>query len=660
MADILLSQATQQKLVSLLNAWQQDPFIDAQTIYLPDASGQQWFAFQVTTSKVLSQRSQQKWPSLGFYHGQSEHTPSDLLSLSFSSDGMFASYQIQGVALELSVVDNQVELKKLPSHNNRINEELHTAYWPSYQARGPYATPSRRLYHSTYRLAITTTGEWGQFFDNQQQAIAAVARMVNQVNLVFKRDLNVSFQLVDDFEQLIFVDPHTDPFTNIYGEAERIKAQQVIDERIGSENYDLGHLFQVTEYGYTLIGNLCNATTKARSSSGFKQIWGDSRDSLLLMHELGHQLGANHSFNGTSEICRWQNKATAIEPGSGTSLMSYAGNCGEENTAVRRNTYFHAFSIDEINTFLNQPAFIFAKCGIVEQSANQAPDILPVVDIVVPAFTPFYLTAEAEDRDGDELTYSWEQMDIGEPTTSAAELELDNGSRSLFNSYDPQSHSVRVFPSLSGVVSGNLAKGEAYPQTDRDLNFRLSVRDGQGGIGKTDVKVTAVNTGKAFEITSAIAIKQLNAGESLSLSWQVANTDLAPINCQQVKIGLLTELVTAQTVIQPRLDIVVLGQFANNGQASITMPNLDSQQTRVVVECATSPFFAISQDSFILIANKQNSGGVLCWLLGVMLLLACQRYCLAYRVKASLYACRARKRSNLSELKLKLSIVKSH
>ena len=60
----------------------------------------------------------------------------------------------------------------------------------------------------------------------------------------------------------------------------------------------------------------------------------------LVAHEMGHQLGANHTFSNRTE-----GTGTNVEPGSGTTIMSYAGITGPDDVALNGDDYYHNVSI---------------------------------------------------------------------------------------------------------------------------------------------------------------------------------------------------------------------------------------------------------------------------------------------------------------------------
>ena len=280
---------------------------------------------------------------------------------------------------------------------------------------------------TTFRLAMAVDGEFTQFHGGSKAlAMAAIATGVNRINQVYERDLAVKLELVDNNDLLVFEDPDTDPFNADWSEV----AAQVINSRIGLESYDIGHVMGGNgDGGLAELGAVCNPDIKAGGETSSDSPINDPFFIDYVAHELGHQFGAEHSFNGTRGSCGGGNRsaAHAYEPGSGSTIMGYAGICMDENLQNNSDAYFHNDSIDQIRTYLSTT--IGSSCGSKTSLNNQLPSVNAGSDATIPSQTPFLLTGDATDSDaGNTLTYNWEQMDLG-PATSGALSMTDDGKR---------------------------------------------------------------------------------------------------------------------------------------------------------------------------------------------------------------------------------------
>jgi subtilisin-like proprotein convertase family protein len=573
------------------------------TIFLPLPDGRlEEFEFQ--ESVVMAPALAAKYPNIKTYAGVSTKNGNSTVRFDVSPRGFHAIiFSPQGTVYIDPVNrqytrDYQSYYKRdfLAGHKEAFQEmQLFDKDNPAAnevklsQARGNSSRPSGTTLR-TYRLAVTATGEYTTFHGGTVEgALAAIVTTINRINGIFEREVSVSMVLVDNNDELIFTDAATDGFSNNDAEAFIDEVQLKIDANIGDANYDIGH--GVSTGGGGLAGTgPCISGNKAKGITGSAQPIGDPFDVDYVAHEIGHQFGADHTFNGSSGSCDGNRAASAAyEPGSGTTIMSYAGICSGQNVQTLVDAYFHTKSFDQMITYttVNQGS----SCGVVTSTNNNA----PVVDagesgFTIPANTPFRLEGSATDPDGDDLTYSWEQFDLGPAGVPTA--PVDNAP--LFRSFTPVDASYRVFPQISDLVNNDQTMGEILPSYSRDMTFRLTARDnkaGGGGVDYDQMSFEVTDTAGPFVVSFPNTNQTIDALSTQTITWEVANTKVAPVSCQAVNVLLSTDGgLTYPTTLLSNTD--------NDGQAVVLVPSILTSQARIKVEAADNIFFDISDVDF--------------------------------------------------------------
>ena len=456
----------------------------------------------------------------------------------------------------------------------------------------------------TYRLALAATGEYTATFGGTvATGMAAIVQAVNRINGIYLNEFAVQFQLVNNNDQLVYTNAATDPYTNDDGFAMLGQNQTNVDTIIGAANYDFGHVFSTGGGGVADVAVACNNGSKAQGVTGSGLPTTDGFWVDYVAHEMGHQMGALHSFNSTDGACGGGNRTSgeAAEPGSGSTIMAYAGICAPSDLQPHSDPTFHAISLVPIAA---QLAGGGSSCGTVLSTSNHAPVPAAVAPHTIPAQTPFALTGAATDQDGDTLTYMWEQMDLG----AASPPESDDGTRPLFRSFVPTLSPTRLFPELPrilahnlsiGIPSGGNISGETFATTTRALHFRLTVRDNHSGgaaTASTDAVVNVSSASGPFRVTAPVPGAQWAANHLETVGWNVANTNAAPVNCSSVDIlyssdgGLTFPALLASAV-------------PNSGSAKVVSPNLASATARIEVACSGNIFFDISAGNFTIVTD---------------------------------------------------------
>lgn len=461
-----------------------------------------------------------------------------------------------------------------------------------------------------FRIAVTAAGEFSQQFGgspyNVTNVLNAIASGINMIRPIYIRDVGVTFTLVTD-NSLIFENPETDPFNDTDADDFLDIVHATIDNAVGGANYDLGHLVMwANTGGVAYLGAVCAPDAKGGGFSGsdFSEttLWVD-----YAAHEIGHQFGSNHNF--TSEECGTSADGYRFEPGEGSSLMSYAGVCDETaRYQSASDPFFHYTSIEQMMAVINN-----TSCSTNSTTGNSDDPVADAkADIKIPKQTPFILVGAGSDAndEADQLTYGWQQHDgDGQATSGSPSCQLTTNA--LFRFRPPSSNNFRSFPAWSDVMAGNNdQQWEKLPCVARTINFSMTVRDNNetfGRVANDKMVVTVENTGP-FEVLTPNEAGTTEGGSTQEVTWSVNGTDG---HCP--KVDILATLDGGQTfqVLEENVD--------NDGSQNITVPNENSTQARILIQChvdggfrSASTFYDISDADMIInestvgVGNFQN------------------------------------------------------
>jgi subtilisin-like proprotein convertase family protein len=445
----------------------------------------------------------------------------------------------------------------------------------------------RAVTRSNFRLAVSCTGEYAVYHGGTVAlAQAAITTAVNRVTGIYEIDLLTRLTLVANNTNVVFINAATDPYANDSSTADRNQCHTQCVNLIGSANFDIGHVFETGGGGVATIGSVCSSTSKGRGLSGFPAPINDPFTVDYVAHEMGHQFNGRHCFNSCGGG-PGDSYAYAYEPGSGSTIMAYAGICGSDDLQPHSDAMFHSGSLDLMRTF----AASTATCRTTTALSNSNPTVSAGSNATIPKSTPFILTATASDPDGNALTYSWEERDTG--TTADPLPSNDLGANPIVRARPPSTSPSRMVPPLANVLAGNTAAtGEILPTTSRTMNFRVVVRDnvaGAGGVATSDMTITVDGNSGPFQVTSPNSNVAWSGVRTVT--WNVAGTSGAPVNCANVKISLSTDGGNS-------FPTVLLASTPNTGSASVTLPNLTTSSARIKVEAVGNIFFDVSNTNF--------------------------------------------------------------
>lgn len=467
----------------------------------------------------------------------------------------------------------------------------------------------------TYRLAFAADFEYSDFHsdaapvpDKADVLANGIIPATNRVNGIYEREVAVHMNLVADEELIIFNTP-ADPYQNDNGTSMLATNQATCDSLIGPLNYDIGHVASTGGGGVAFLGVVCSVQ-KAGGVTGLPAPTGDPYYVDYVAHEMGHQFGGNHTFNGSTGSCGGNaNTTTGYEVGSGSTIMAYAGICSPQNTQLNSDDNFHTVSYDEILNHITNPAEADA-CAVKTATGNTPPTVDAGTDFNIPARTPFTLTATGSDADGDALSYAWEEFDLGPPGPGRP----DNGTSPILRAFSPTTSPSRTFPSLKYILDNanpsdpnqppetyqcgirTCITGELLPTTNRALKFRVTARDNRVGGGGVEYDLVQVNVTAAagpFVVSSPNGGETWDANTTETVTWDVAGTSAAPISATQVDIHLSTD--GGQT-----FPILLADNVDNDGTQDLLIPAVSTAKARVRVSASGNIFFDVSNADFLI------------------------------------------------------------
>jgi hypothetical protein len=575
--------------------------------------------FRVCESSVMEKPLQEKYPEIRTYLGQGVDDPWATVRMSLTPQGFAA--QVLSPTTGAWYIDRFT----------RFDKVYYTSYWKHdlmgpaepFQCLTPGADPDvgvRRMQlrggnvdpqasgqsRRQYRIAVATAGEYTAFHGGTVAlGLAAVTAVINRVTQVYENEFAIRLVLVANEDQVIFTNSSTDPFTSPGANNSTLNAGQSAIRNaagIGTSGFDVGHTFiRASNAGVAgAIGNVCvtpptsltsNGSGKGRGVTGLTSPVGDAFAIDYVAHELGHQFGGRHNFNSCSGS-QGDSGSLAVEPGSGSTIMGYAGICGSDNLQPNSDPYFNSLNIDQVITYVSTGSG--SSCAAVTATGNTPPTVDAGASYTIPVSTPFTLTAlGGADVNGDAITYCWEQQN-GTSTVDTLPV-TDLGTNPIARSWSPTVDPTRTFPRLQDLLNNNnVPIGEAFPTTSRAMTWRCTVRDnraGGGGVNYDTTTITSTTTAGPFRVTSPNGGEAING--TVNVTWNVANTNTGSVNTANVRI--LLSIDGGQT-----FPTVLASSVPNTGSASVTLPSVQTATARVKIEAIGNIYFDISNLNFTI------------------------------------------------------------
>lgn len=582
-------------------------------ISLPTPNGQS-LNFRVFESSMMEKPLADKYPMIKTYTAIQTENPLITAKLDFTVFGFHAkvfngseTYFIDpytDLNTDWYIIYYKHDFSKPLNQRMHCDAEADADILPSQQAidlsgntvpQNSYKTNG--LDKRTYRLALACTIEYsaavGGASPTKASVLSAMVTSMNRVNGVFEKDFSMHANLVANNDTLIFLSG-TDPYTNNSGSTMLGQNQTTINARIGTANYDYGHVFSTGGGGIASLGSVCGSA-KAQGVTGSSNPVGDPFDIDYVAHEMGHQFGGSHTFNSVTGSCSGnRSSSSAYEIGSATTIMGYAGICGTDDIQQHSDDYYHIRSLEQMTTSN------VMTCATTVSSNNAIPTLgLISATYNVPYRTPFEFTASGTDPDNNPLTYCWEEWDRG---GSGGAWDASTTVAPIFRSFNPSESGTRVFPTLIRLLQNQESyKGELLPTQARTLRFRCTLRDNNNGYGafytSTDtLKLNVVTTPSLFRVTSQPTATNWTGWTNETITWDPAGTTASPIMATNVNIYMSSD--SGKTWAH-----TIALNTPNDGSEVISVPNVTSQWCRIKVKASDNVFFDLN-DGWLNVTAK--------------------------------------------------------
>ena len=602
-------------------------------IKLPNAKGE-LESFKVRKTNVLSDELAERYPQIETYAGYSLSQPDKEVAFTWSPEvGLSAMFDDNN---EYAFVQptNRSGVKHIAYQRSTSVEQMTFDCGTMAKVKAAAVTPASLTQRTTgnlfateptlrtIRIAIAATSDYTLRFGSSERALAAIVSTIQRTNQVYRTQMSIQFRLVTGVETII-KNRKDDPFRNNM-RAETWNGdplQKFLDEKVGDANYDVGHVFHHTKQpngNAGCIGCICEKGEKGRAFSAgdlSNSVEKDVFDIDFFCHELGHQMGANHVHNLNNE-----NTGAQVEPGSGSTIMGYAGISGANNVQRRSDPYFNHVSVEQMMKHITA-----ATCPVKAPIANSVPVIGELNDYTIPRSTAYHLVGTATDPDGDTLYYMWEQHNSPQPgrITVTSDNFADNLTEGpIARSLKPSRSNERYIPRLSQILEGKLSERNPGPTSTwetvssvkRTLKWAFVVMD--KSLGRRDDRETDVSTGNTvysgvkinvtnnagpFEVTSQARKTYWFVGKTCTITWNVADTDKEEVNTQRVNILFALD---GQTFTH-----TLAANIPNNGSYTFTATaDLTTSNGRFMIRPVDNIYLAVNLGKIIVKTDGDIDG----------------------------------------------------
>ena len=586
---------------------------------VPTSGGEKQL-FRFFETSVMHHYLAKRYPNIKSYMGIGLENPSHRASIVIFEDGLFGlvinssgNSHIRMLDGELTIesgetvpiVEDQCEINQHVSMLRDLNDDI---FWNCIGTDSPCYPVGETL--TTYRFA----GIMSERANNEQAdgtvegGLAWMVSMVNQINLLWVRELGFKLEMVEGSDQLIFTNenPAPEPFQQDpschssgdpkYCELEEVKPY--LESVIGPGGDDTPQSERTWEYGAHFDTRYNGGVAYAPGSTST-----NNANYEVFNHEIGHNLGSSHNItieNGWRCSIGGTIMGSRVRTLEGTSGDQYSSHTIELAMNYRNDQMIY----QDIGIWAGN----YVTGSQAEETGNVIPDlVVPESGFIIPKETPFILEGMSIPYDSDH-TFSWEQNDASDQSFSMNPLDEQlpfflPTKGPLFSTVEPTLEGYRrSFPAMESILNNNydtqtndygtMLTVEKLPFASREMNMRLLVRTNDpyaGSFNYENVQFFVAGTAGPFRITSQEDSSTWAVGSEQVITWDVANTDDPDsVNCQTVDIYLSIDG-------SMNFDYLLANEILNNGSHTLIIPPLPpSNSARLMVRSIGNVFFDVN------------------------------------------------------------------